>query len=124
MMVDGRLGVVGDVAKTIGIEVGADRDGSGKRFGIKTESGVEVFIEVGVACDDEALRLIRRVDKPAGGVVGESKEDTTRSALELLLVGNKFVAECRFVALEEGWASKDAEIGEAGFAFKAELVGG
>ncbi len=103
--------------------MGADRDGSSKRFGIETESGIEVFIEVGVACDDQALRLIRRVDKPAGGVVGKSKEDTTRSALELLLVGNNLVAERRFVALEEGWTSKDEEIGEAGFAFKAEVVG-
>ena len=40
------------------IEVGADGYGSSKRFGIETESGVEVFIEVGIAGYDEALGLV------------------------------------------------------------------
>jgi hypothetical protein len=44
------------------LEVGADGYGSCKGFGIETESGVEVFIEVGIAGDDEALGLVRGVD--------------------------------------------------------------
>ncbi len=113
-MVDGRLRIIFCVAKSIGIEVGADRDGSNKRFGVKTEKGIEVFIEVGVACDDEALRLIRRVDNPAGEVVGKSKEDATRSVLELLLVGHNLVAESRFVALEKVGHPKTRKLARLG----------
>ena len=61
--------------------MGTDRNCSSERFGVKAESGIEVFIEVGIAGDDEALRLIRRVDKPSCGVVGKTEEDTTSSSL-------------------------------------------
>ena len=54
--------VLWSVTKSMRIEVGADGYGSSKRFGIETESGVEVFIEVGIAGYDEALGLVWRVD--------------------------------------------------------------
>ena len=50
--------VLWSVTKSLRVEVGADGYGSSKRFGIETESGVEVFIEVGIAGYDEALGLI------------------------------------------------------------------
>jgi hypothetical protein len=42
--------------------------------------------------------------------------------LKLLLIGNDFVAEHRFVAFEERWATKDTEVGKAGLALVAELI--
>ena len=50
------------VAKSIRIEMGVDGDGSSERFGIETESWAKVFIKLGISGDNEALRLIRRVD--------------------------------------------------------------
>ena len=54
--------VLFSVAKSIWVEVGVDRYGSSKGFGMKTKSGIEVFIKVGVAGYDKALWLVRRVD--------------------------------------------------------------
>ena len=39
-------------------------------------------------------------------------------------MSDKFVVVSWFVAFEEGWAAKDAEVGETGFSTIAELVGG
>ncbi len=69
------------------------------------------------------LRLIGRVDQPACGVVRESKEDAARGALNLLFVGDKFVAESWFITFEEGGTAKDLEVCDAGFALEAVLVG-
>ncbi len=40
----------------------------------------------------------------------------------MLLIGNDFVVEHRFVAFEEGWATKDTDIGKAGLVLVAELI--
>ena len=55
--------------------------------------------------------------------VEEFKEDTTRSALKLLLLGDVAFAESGFVTFEKGRAAKDAEIGNIGFPLVAEFIG-
>ncbi len=80
------------------------------------------IVEVGVACDNKALRLIGKINKPAFGVFRESKEDTTGSTLKLLLKGNDCVAEHRFVAFEEGWTTKDTKASTGGLVLVAELI--
>ncbi len=97
-MVGGWFRVIFSVAKFIWVEVGVDGYSSSKRFGIETESWVEVFIKVYVTCYDKVLRLIRKVNYPAYGIVRESKEDVARDAMKLLFVGNKFVTESWFWA--------------------------
>ena len=69
------------------------------------------------------LRLIRRVDQPASGVVRDSKKDAAREALKLLFVGNEFVAESWFITFEEGGAAKDLEVCNVGLALEAVLIG-
>ena len=69
------------------------------------------------------LRLVRRIDQPAGGVVRESKEDAAGGTLKLLFVGNEFVAESWFITFEEGGAAKDSEVCNVGFALEAVLIG-
>ena len=59
-MVGGWFRVIFSVAKFIWVEVGVDGYSSSKRFGIETESWVEVFIKVYVTCYDKVLRLIRK----------------------------------------------------------------
>ena len=76
-----------------------------------------------VAGYDKVLRLIRRVDQPACGVVRESKEDAARGALKLLFVGNKFVAESWFITFEEGGTVKDSEVCNPGLELEAVLIG-
>jgi hypothetical protein len=79
---------------------------------------VFVFIEVSVAGYDKVLRLIRRVDQPACGVVRESKEDAARGVLKLLFVCNKFVAESWFITFEKGGTTKDSEVCDPGLDYK------
>ena len=68
--------------------------------------------------------MIGRINEPASRVVRKTEEDTTRSRLELLLVGDNLVVESWFVAFEECWTSKDMEAGNAGLALEAELIEG
>ena len=108
-------------AETGWVEVGADGNGASKGLGVKTECRVEIFVEIGITSNDQALRLFRGVDKPSGRVTREAKEDSTGRTLKLLFVSDETFVVVGIVSFEEGRTAKDTKVGEAGLSTIAEF---